>query len=62
MSDDELQALLLVGKGFRLPASAGLGQQGSHICVAGEGMANLRMYELPLRAWGTTLAAAAQPA
>jgi energy-coupling factor transporter ATP-binding protein EcfA2 len=59
VDDDELQALVSVGKGFRLLAS--LDWATTHLPYARpeEGMAALRFFEQPVREWGDTLAAAA---
>lgn len=62
VGDDELQTLLLVGEGFRLLASADWASRDLTHAWPEKGMVSLRMYEQPMHAWGTTLAAAAQPA
>jgi ATP-binding cassette subfamily B protein len=56
---DELQALLLVGKGFRLLASVDWASTHLAHPRPEKGMAALHVYEQPLMAWVTALTAAA---
>jgi hypothetical protein len=59
VDDDELEALLLIGKGFRLLAAVDLASTHlPHPCPE-KGVARLRVYEQPLRTWVAALESAA---
>jgi len=59
IDDDELQALLLIGKGFRLLAAVDWASTHLPLPRPENGVVKLRLYEQPLRTWVAALESAA---